>query len=248
MISSQAPPLALLLLFICSKEVWTEAGFTEETILFPGAPPIQYSTLTGPRFDINNSTTITVVEGATAILPCIIKNLRNYTVSWIRGRDIRLLTTNFFTYTVDKRFLALNPSRDHQWFLKIHYVRKTDAGSYLCQVSTTPPMSLSVNLQVLEAVTHVFPGKEVYLETGSRLELVCQVEGCSHPVLLSWTRSGIALNTLPSKAQLQVTGDSMMPVTTLTYVKLRAHARDSGKYTCSSTCTPPVHITVHVLR
>lgn len=69
-------------------------------------------------------------------------------VSWVRGADIRLLTTGSITYTSDTRFVAVNPSKGEQWVLKIHYVRKSDAGSYLCQVSTTPPITLTVNLTV----------------------------------------------------------------------------------------------------
>ena len=69
-------------------------------------------------------------------------------VSWVRGRDIRLLTIGLITYTSDKRFVSSNPARGQDWFLKIHYTRKQDAGSYLCQVSTSPPITRTVYLHV----------------------------------------------------------------------------------------------------
>ena len=47
-----------------------------------GAPPIQYSSLTGPHF-ASNGTTAKVLEGSTAVLTCSVRNLRNYTVNFI---------------------------------------------------------------------------------------------------------------------------------------------------------------------
>ena len=76
-------------------------------------------------------------------------------VSWIRNRDTRLLTAETATYTSDKRFVASNPKKGNQWILRIHYARLEDSGLYLCQVSTTPPIMLTVNLTIV--------GKEVYL-------------------------------------------------------------------------------------
>lgn len=46
-----------------------------------GAPPIQYSSLSGPAFLTLPQQTYTAVAGATAVLTCTIRNLHNYTVS-----------------------------------------------------------------------------------------------------------------------------------------------------------------------
>ena len=66
----------------------------------------------------------------------------------MRLRDIRLLTMDNMTYTSAKRFVSVNPSKGQQWLLKIHYVKMEDAGGYMCQVSTTPPISLTIYLVV----------------------------------------------------------------------------------------------------
>ncbi|XP_068205028.1 opioid-binding protein/cell adhesion molecule homolog [Palaemon carinicauda] len=196
----------------------------------------------------NNASDVMVVEGTTAVLPCIVRNLRNHSISWLRGRDTRLLTNAFLTYTADKRYVPINPGGADQWFLKIHYVRKSDAGRYLCQVSTVPPMTLVVNLKVQEAVARVFPSSEVYVQIGSRLEVMCQVEGCPLPALLSWTRSGLAQST-PKPHAFEKPGEDMaVPVTQLKLVRENARVTDSGTYTCSSICTQPINATVHVLR
>ncbi|XP_066990022.1 muscle, skeletal receptor tyrosine-protein kinase-like isoform X2 [Macrobrachium rosenbergii] len=204
----------------------------------------------GPAFANDNSSAasvVQVVEGTTAVLPCIVRNLRNHSISWLRGQDTRLLTNAFLTYTSDTRYVPINPGGD-QWFLKIHYVRKSDAGSYLCQVSTGPPMTLEVNLKVQEAIARIFPSREVYVQIGSRLEVMCQVDGCPLPALLSWTRSGLAQSTPKAHAFEKPGEDTAIPVTQLKLVRENARVTDSGTYTCSSTCTQPINATVHVLR
>ncbi|XP_042867002.1 hemicentin-1-like isoform X2 [Penaeus japonicus] len=216
--------------------------------VFRGAPPIQYSTLSGPSFLNNTESQVTVVAGTTAMLTCGIKNLHNYTVSWVRGRDIRLLTTGAITYTSDSRFVSVNPSNGQQWILKIHYVRLSDAGSYLCQVSATPPITHSINLTVHQAVARILPDPEVHVQLGSRLEVTCQVEGCPPPALLSWTREGQPVLTPDSSSYDLANGNATTPIARLTLARPHAEARDSGLYSCSSKCTTPVNVTVHVLR
>ncbi|XP_068237555.1 muscle, skeletal receptor tyrosine-protein kinase-like isoform X2 [Palaemon carinicauda] len=221
----------------------------ETTDVFPGAPPIQYSSLSGPTFVTPNRTTVQAVAGTTAMLPCAVKNLHNYTVSWVRGRDIRLLTAATATYTSEERFVVAKLAGGSQWLLKIHYVRLNDAGVYLCQVSTSPPITLSIDLSVQESVVRVLPGPEVYVQLGSRLEVICQVEGCPPPALLTWTRAGNPLATGAPVETFNIMEKNMsVPVAKLTLFKAVASAADTGNYSCSSKCTKNVGVAVHVLK
>ncbi|XP_068237556.1 lachesin-like, partial [Palaemon carinicauda] len=178
-----------------------------------------------------------------------VKNLHNYTVSWVRGRDIRLLTAATATYTSEERFVVAKLAGGSQWLLKIHYVRLNDAGVYLCQVSTSPPITLSIDLSVQESVARILPGPEVYVQLGSRLEVICQIEGCPPPALLTWTRAG---NPLPTGAPVETSNimekNMSVPVAKLTLFKAVASAADTGNYSCSSKCTKNVGVAVHVLK
>lgn len=70
-------------------------------------------------------------------------------VSWIRKRDLHILTSMSVTYTSDARFTVVdNPATD-DWNLRIDYVQPRDAGIYECQVNTEPKIYRAVALKVL---------------------------------------------------------------------------------------------------
>ena len=70
-------------------------------------------------------------------------------ISWIRHHDISLLTVGRYTYTSDQRFSAYHVPMTHFWQLRIRNVSHSDAGQYECQVSTTPPSGMILNLAVV---------------------------------------------------------------------------------------------------
>lgn len=55
-------------------------------------------------------------------------------MSWIRHRDIHILTVGAYTYTSDQRFQATHHKETEDWILQIKWVQKRDAGKYECQV------------------------------------------------------------------------------------------------------------------
>lgn len=69
-------------------------------------------------------------------------------VSWMRKRDLHILTTNTHTYTGDQRFSVHHPTDSDDWDLRIEYVQPNDAGLYECQVNTEPKINLAVSLEV----------------------------------------------------------------------------------------------------
>nr|XP_024215459.1 zwei Ig domain protein zig-8 [Halyomorpha halys] len=104
---------------------------------------------TGPSFDTTVANNITGLVGKTAHLNCRVKNLGNKTVSWVRHRDIHLLTVGRYTYTSDQRFEAIHLPHTEDWSLRIRYPQRKDSGIYECQISTTPPIGHPVYLTVV---------------------------------------------------------------------------------------------------
>lgn len=70
-------------------------------------------------------------------------------VSWVRHRDIHLLTVARYTYTSDQRFQAIHSPQTEDWTLQVRYPQRRDSGVYECQVSTTPPIGTSMYLSVV---------------------------------------------------------------------------------------------------
>ncbi|EZA55350.1 hypothetical protein X777_04804, partial [Ooceraea biroi] len=107
----------------------------------------------GPYFDKSASKNVTALLGKTTYLNCRVKNLGNKTmtlqVSWVRHRDVHLLTIGRYTYTNDQRFRAIHNAHSDDWTLQIKYPQHRDSGIYECQVSTTPHMSHLVHLNVI---------------------------------------------------------------------------------------------------
>lgn len=72
-----------------------------------------------------------------------------FQVSWIRKRDLHILTVGILTYTNDQRFQALHQEGSDEWTLKISSPQPRDSGTYECQVSMEPKISQAFRLSVI---------------------------------------------------------------------------------------------------
>ncbi|XP_037942367.1 uncharacterized protein LOC119675251 [Teleopsis dalmanni] len=54
----------------------------------------EFLTMDGPYFDDISPRNVTAVADDTVVLRCKVKNKGNNTVSWMRKRDLRILTSN----------------------------------------------------------------------------------------------------------------------------------------------------------
>ena len=70
-------------------------------------------------------------------------------VSWIRRKDLHVLTVGSYTYTSDQRFTTIHLKNSDDWTLQVKYPQSKDGGVYECQVSTVPKMSHFVTLNVI---------------------------------------------------------------------------------------------------
>ncbi|XP_066948300.1 lachesin-like [Macrobrachium rosenbergii] len=200
-----------------------------------------------PYFDYEQSANVTALLGKTAILNCRVKNIGNKTVSWIRHRDIHLLTVGRFTYTSDQRFSASHAPGSEDWLLKIHYLQERDAGKYECQISTTPPVSHLVHLSVVEPETVIVGGPDVYINTGSRLALTCSVKYSPEPpAFIFWFHDGKLVSYDRTRSGVVVSTEKGVVTTSRLLVQF-AEPRHTGVYTCSPANSKPKNVNVHVL-
>lgn len=144
----------LLLLFVCILDLtdgmyqyhhpsqWPSADVTAKPT--PRPPPPE------PYFVTSMSKNATIRQGDPAFLSCKVANLGAYTVSWIRARDLHILTVDRYTYTADQRFQSLHNNETGEWTLHIKWTERKDTGIYECQVSTLPVKSLALYLIVLD--------------------------------------------------------------------------------------------------
>lgn len=72
-----------------------------------------------------------------------------FQVSWIRKRDLHILTVGILTYTNDQRYQSLHSDGSDEWTLKISSPQIRDTGTYECQVSTEPKISQGFRLSVV---------------------------------------------------------------------------------------------------
>lgn len=78
-------------------------------------------------------------------------------ISWMRMRDMHILTSSTITYTGDARFSVKHPEGGDEWRLTINYVQPRDAGLYECQVNTEPKMKLAFALRVEGKKKKIYP-------------------------------------------------------------------------------------------
>jgi len=95
---------------------------------------------------------ISVVVGETAYLPCRVKNLDRHTVSWLRARDVKVLSVGHLAFSSDSRIGVVQVERPRlsasDWNLSIQNSTKADDGLYECQVNTREKINYKVFLTV----------------------------------------------------------------------------------------------------
>ncbi|CAH1113460.1 unnamed protein product [Psylliodes chrysocephalus] len=149
-----------------------------------------------PAFDDIFTREIHASLGQTLLLPCTVRNLGNKVVSWIRSKDLHILTSGRHTFSSDRRFESVHTdSSGDFWGLRIRGALVSDMGQYECQVNTEPKMSLAISLIV--SVSGYRNSQEemsnskwvsqalikgpstVYVQNGSPVTLSCEISPLS---------------------------------------------------------------------
>lgn len=203
---------------------------------------------TGPYFDTTAPGNVTGLVGKPVHLVCRVKNLGNRTVSWVRHRDIHLLTVGRYTYTSDQRFEALHAPHTEEWTLRIRYPQRKDSGIYECQISTTPPIGHPVNLNIVEPITDVVGGPDLFINKGSTINLTCLVKYAPEPPsAMVWSHNQEAINFDSPRGGISLVTEKG-PVTSSRLLIQKAILKDSGLYTCAPSNAHPNSVRVHILN
>ncbi|XP_053620382.1 uncharacterized protein LOC128680918 [Plodia interpunctella] len=222
-----------------------KAEQNELTVSFPPLEDL-YNSTPEKHFGTENNTIVTSQTGSTALLPCVIRNIGDGIVSWIRRKDYHLLTVGLTTYSSDQRFQAIHLQHSEDWTLKVRFVQKRDAGIYECQVSSHPPTSIFLRLDVVEARAQISGPTEKYLKPGSTLRLQCSVvQTTEAPAFVFWYHNSRMIN-YDYEFGINVTTDPAQRLSDLLIPA--AGVSHAGNYTCVPNNAVPASIYVHIIN
>nr|ACY00708.1 MIP06342p [Drosophila melanogaster] len=185
----------LILKETCPQHFRENVTVTDLYLISENIVPMKRVLDRGPYFDTSATKNVTSLVGITGHLNCRIKNLGNKTVSWIRHRDLHLLTVSESTYTSDQRFTSIYNKQTGDWSLQIKFPQLRDSGIYECQVSTTPPVGYTMVFSVVEPITSILGGPEIYIDLGSTVNLTCVIKHLPDPpISVQWNHNNQEIN------------------------------------------------------
>ncbi|XP_063698189.1 uncharacterized protein LOC134829122 [Culicoides brevitarsis] len=199
-------------------------------------------------FGTENSTVVMVQAGAVAHLPCTIHHIGEGVVSWLRRKDetYHLLTVALTTYSSDERFTTIHLSHSEDWTLQIKFVQVRDSGVYECQVSTHPPSSIFIHLNVVEARAEIVGTTVRYLTPGSTLKLICRVlQSTEKTAYIFWYHNNRMINYDVDRG-INVSTEADFHYSELTIQ--HANKEHSGNYTCVPQNSQPASTIVHIFK
>ncbi|KAK8386221.1 hypothetical protein O3P69_010728 [Scylla paramamosain] len=186
-------------------------------------------------------------------------------VSWIRRRDLHILTVGTYTYTTDQRFEVVHAAASRDWILKLRYAQERDSGLYDCQVSRRPVLTYSVRLSVYAPRASIVGAPDMHVDRGSTINLTCTVSHTPEPpAYIFWYHNGqvnvpffLSSHRAGNESQVVNYESPRGGVTVVTergnvtrgFLLIQdARPSDSGNYTCAPSNTAPSWLRVHVLN
>ncbi|XP_071534548.1 protein amalgam-like isoform X2 [Panulirus ornatus] len=199
-------------------------------------------------------TEVTTPEGVPANLTCGVRHLGDRKVSWIRRKDLHVLTTGDFTYTTANKFRALHLPGSPYWTLQVDNPTVSDSGIYECQVSTQPKIFNKFTLTVVVPNATITGVREMFMKAGSDINITCVIKGAIRGAPITWyhvlprppqTTEQVEEIKKSDRGGVQVVTDKHAGTSWL--LVTRATWRDAGNYTCAPDYAKPASVSVHVL-
>ncbi|BES91932.1 Immunoglobulin V-set domain [Nesidiocoris tenuis] len=131
---------------------------------------------------------VTVTVGKDALMACVVENLRNYKVAWVRVDTQTILSIHHSVITQNPR-VSLSYNDHRSWYLHISNVQDVDRGWYMCQVNTDPMRSRQGYLQVVvpPRILEKDSSTDMVVRETSDISLQCRAKGYPDPYVM-WRR------------------------------------------------------------
>ena len=163
---------------------------------------------------------------------------------------MHILTAGQYTYVSDNRYEAVYERNTDTWVLRIRSVQTRDSGIYECQLSSLPVISYFVRLNVLEPTVEIVGDDDLYVQSGSSLNLTCIIANLpSDRDVIKWFHGDRVLS------YRSVMGSSGISIWTekgefsrSSLIIHRLDPLDGGQYTCLPGKLQAATINVHVLK
>ncbi|XP_019867358.1 neurotrimin-like [Aethina tumida] len=188
--------------------------------------------LENPKFSAP-ITNVTVPVGREAILSCLVEDLGQFKVAWLRVDTQTILTIHNHVITKNHR-IGVTHSEHKTWYLHIKEVRESDRGWYMCQINTDPMKSQVGYLDIVvppDILDHQ-TSTDLVVREGSNVNLRCVAKGSPEPSIMWRRETGEAIKLQSGEEVLSVEG----PVLNIT----RVSRQQMGPYLCiASNGIPP---------
>lgn len=140
-----------------------------------------------PKFSESIKNTSAVI-GKDATLHCYVESLGMYKVGWMRSDQTVLSVGKMVTQ--NSRY-SVSHVESNQWSLKIHNVRESDEGCYLCQINTQPLLKQSgcIQLHYPPDISDENSSTDTTIHEGRNATLHCSARGNPTPRIF-WRRDG----------------------------------------------------------
>lgn len=200
-----------------------------------------------PEFDPTPPQNVSALVGKTAFLTCVVRNLKpTQRVSWVRHRDVHILTAGEQTFTSDQRFSAKHNS-DDEWVLVIKYIQERDAGIYECQIPTQPPQSYPINLNIIVPHVRIQGSPDLHVDRGSTINLTCVISHSPEPpAYIFWYHDNTVVSYESPRGGITVVTENGRETQSHLIIR-NARPSDSGNYTCKPSIFKTAAVRLHVL-
>ena len=105
-----------------------------------------------PLFSPSTSQEVHVLLGEDLLLHCQVDHLGHHTVSWIRQKDLQILTVGSHKFTTDNSISVKHDLRNGDFMLSIRLVSEDDLSLYECQINTSPVKTRVVDIREDESL------------------------------------------------------------------------------------------------